>query len=150
MVAAPAQALLMAAEVPVRPKLASRRNVAGPSEPGRGSRGATKAGQPVKFPWFAAASVAFGPSKFWLKPLAVPMLDVAPEAFWSLVPLPENMLALQDQLVRRLRGDAHARPADRLGVVLPEDVVGDVGLRASRCSSCSRRSDPPCCRRTCR
>ena len=28
----------------VRPKLASRRNVAGPSEPGRGSRGATKAG----------------------------------------------------------------------------------------------------------
>ena len=37
--AALSRALLMAAEVAVSPKLASRRNVAGPSEPGRGSRG---------------------------------------------------------------------------------------------------------------
>ena len=106
-VATLARALLMAAEVAVRPKLASRRNVAGPSEPGRGSRGATNAGQPVKLPRFAAAFEAVGPRRLGLNPL--PMLDAAPEAFWSLVPLPENMLLFRTSLLIVSEAIADAR-----------------------------------------
>ena len=68
-------ALLIAAEVESSPKLASRKNVAGPSDPGRGSYGATNAGYPVKLPRLAAAFAASGPSLVGSNPL--PMLTAA-------------------------------------------------------------------------
>src|SRR5208283_6158973 len=74
-VATLSSALLIAAEVDSSPKLASRKNVAGPSDPGRGSRGAINAGYPVKLPRSAAAFAARGPSRVGSNPL--PMFSAA-------------------------------------------------------------------------
>ena len=100
--------------------------MAGPSEPGRGSRGATNAGYPVKLPRLAAAFAASGPSNAGLNPL--PMLTAAVGVTVSLAPLPENRLLLRTSLFRVWEIDAQATAGQSLVVVLPEDVVGDVGL----------------------
>src|SRR5262249_7408949 len=85
-IATASQALSMAADWAVRSKLASTKRSAGPSDPGRGSRGDTNAGAPTKLP--RASGVE--PRTAGLKPL--PRLLVSSAGEVSLGPFPENML----------------------------------------------------------
>ena len=55
-IAVASQALSIAAEAAVNWKSASRKKLAGPSEPGLGSIGKTKAGLPTKLPWLSVAA----------------------------------------------------------------------------------------------
>ena len=87
--------LLMAAEVPLSPKLASRRNVAGPSEPGRGSRG-DEGGTAGVVAQVGGGGRGRGAQQARIDPL--PMFAAAP---WGEIacPLPENMLLFRSSLL---------------------------------------------------
>ena len=61
-IAVASQALSIAAEAAVNSKSASTKKLAGPSEPGLGSIGKTKAGLPTKLPSLALAAWAVVPS----------------------------------------------------------------------------------------
>src|SRR4051812_35762882 len=74
----------MATEFEVIEKLASTKNDAGPSAPGRGSRGATNDGLPVKLPNWSGV----GPRLAGLKP--PPMLTASSAGLASFGPLPEK------------------------------------------------------------
>ena len=88
-IAVASQALSIAAELAVRSKSELTKRFAGPSEPGRGSIGKTKAGLPTKFPWESGTSLVRAAG---LKPLPRLLVAVESDVMLSLEPLPWNRL----------------------------------------------------------
>src|SRR6185437_13352349 len=90
----------IAAEFAVMSKLASRKNSAGPSAPGRGSRAETNDGAPLKLPNPSGVDERAAGSK------PPPTLNVSSAGLESLGPLPMNMLPRSASLLGALAATA--------------------------------------------
>ena len=86
-IAVASQALSIAADWAVNWKSESTKRLAGPSEPGRGSIGKTKAGLPTKLPRSESGAAAVVPSSAGLNPLPRLLVAVGLRVA-SLAPLP--------------------------------------------------------------